>query len=231
MKWCKVLAVLALVVLAVSVAPSVARADEPDYSNPAVVNALVQQLTNSGANSAQLWQKMSPRAQTAILKYLRLEQYERSSIVTIVMSKAKPFSLTIAPEAGWYCGCYGVYNVQGPYQYYATPYAAMVRGKGPGTLTLGATRQVSNKWSATVGIKAAEVSAGVGFDVTWTNSWTYSYQTTVPSGQNWEIDAYNVFNRNTYDVYYYPRASAPYKAGTRTAHNFQGVAYVVRRVG
>lgn len=166
MKRFKILAVLALVALVLSVAPNVVQADEPDYSNPAVVNALVQQLTNSGVNSARVWQKMSPRAQTAVLQYLHLEQYERSSIVAIVISTVKSPRLTITPKAGWYCGCYGVSNVQGPFQYYATPYAAMVRGQGPGTLTLSATRQVSNKWSATVGIKAAEVSAGVGFDVT-----------------------------------------------------------------
>ncbi|MBI4672820.1 MAG: hypothetical protein HY741_14270 [Chloroflexi bacterium] len=66
MKWFKVLAVLALFALAVGAAPRVARADEPDYSNPAVVKALVADLAKSGNNAALRWSTLSPQGKLAV---------------------------------------------------------------------------------------------------------------------------------------------------------------------
>lgn len=79
MKWLKVLAVLALLVLALSVAQGVARADEPDYSNPAVVRVLVQDLANLGSDAPSRWITLSPRARAAVLNALTPSAFRQVS--------------------------------------------------------------------------------------------------------------------------------------------------------
>jgi len=68
MKWFKVLAVLTLVALAVGVAPSVARADEPDYSNPIIMRGLLEKLSPDNPDASKVFAHLSPKARAALLE-------------------------------------------------------------------------------------------------------------------------------------------------------------------
>lgn len=193
---------------------------------------LIEQLAKAGRNGDRLWKTFSPAQRAQIIKYLNLDD-GKSQIVSLVII---PFDGQITkPTVGeiiepqWWCGCYEIRNVAGPAAYNQVPAAAIAQAWGPGVLTLSTTKQVSNKWSANASVSAGVVSAGVGFDVTWSSSWTYSYQVTVPAGKLWEIDAYNLYHRYTYDVYYNPTIGNPYKVGTGWADEFKGVTYVIRK--
>jgi hypothetical protein len=236
MRWAKLIAVFALLVLVVSSAPAVARADGPDYSNPAAVKGLVRQLEQAGIKGDKIWKSFSPVAQAAVIKYLHLDaDGKKGQIVSVVIVPAQKvgvssqtISPTVSPE--WWCNCYEIHNVTGPSPYNQVPAAAIAQAWGPGILTLSTTKQVSNQWSANVGVSAEVVSAGVGLNVTWSSSWTYSYQINVPAGEMWEIDANNYYYRYYYDVYWNPWVGDPYKVGDGWADDFKAVTYVSRRI-
>jgi hypothetical protein len=98
---------------------------------------------------------------------------------------------------------------------------------GPMTLTLSTTLTVSNSFTATVGVKAAVVSAGVGFSVTWSASQTYSASVSVPSGACRIIKAYDTFNNYRFEVWDQNFIGDPFKVGSGTAKRFIGVWYQV----
>ena len=104
-------------------------------------------------------------------------------------------------------------------------FATMVRGTGPGHLTLSYTRSVSNQWSASANVSAEVVSAGVGFNVTQSTTVQYSYSMDVPAGKTYEIDAHDVFRRTYFQVYYNPLIGSAYWVGSGWADRFIGVAY------
>jgi hypothetical protein len=70
------------------------------------------------------------------------------------------------------------------------------------TLTYSKTRSYSNGWNVSIGFSSGPVSAGVGYDVTYDNSDTFSWAMTVPprkvghiGGQDWyHVQEYNVRN-------------------------------------
>jgi hypothetical protein len=105
------------------------------------------------------------------------------------------------------------------------PFVTMVRGNGPSTIAIDITRTVSNTFSATVGVSAEVVSAGVGFNVQRTESVAYRSSTTVPSGACWSIRAYNVFYEYAFDVWEEPFIGADRKIGTGTARDFRGIEF------
>lgn len=98
---------------------------------------------------------------------------------------------------------------------------------GPMTLTLSSTLTVSNSFTATVGLKAGVVSAGVGFNVTWSASQTYSASTYVPSGACRIIKAYDTFKNYRFEVWDKNFIGDPFKVGSGTAKRFIGVWYQV----
>lgn len=55
-------------------------ADEPspDWSDPATVRNLVEQLATAGDNGAELWEQLPPEAQAAVLEYATVEQVATS---------------------------------------------------------------------------------------------------------------------------------------------------------
>jgi hypothetical protein len=96
---------------------------------------------------------------------------------------------------------------------------------GPMTLTLSTTLTVSNSFTATVGIKASVVSAGVGFNVTWSASQTYSASTYVPAGACRIIKAYDTFKNYKFEIWDQNFIGDPFKVGSGTAKRFIGVCY------
>jgi hypothetical protein len=98
---------------------------------------------------------------------------------------------------------------------------------GPMTLTLETTLTVSNAFTATVGVKASVVSAGVGFNVTWSASQSYTAQTTVPAGACRIIKAYDTIWNYRFEVWDKNFFGDPFKVGSGTAKRFMGVWYRV----
>jgi hypothetical protein len=94
---------------------------------------------------------------------------------------------------------------------------------GPMTLTLSTTLTVSNSFTATVGVKAAVVTAGVGFSVTWSGSQSYSASTYVPSGACRIIKAYDTYRNYRFEVWDQNFIGDPFKVGTGTAKKFIGI--------
>jgi len=76
MRWVKFLAVFALMALLLSIAPGVVRADgpTPNYSDPSVVQSLVERLGKAGDKSDGLWGTLTPEAKAAVVRYLKVER-------------------------------------------------------------------------------------------------------------------------------------------------------------
>lgn len=108
-------------------------------------------------------------------------------------------------------------------------YVTKVAGNGPGTLAMDIARQVSNSFSATVSVGADKVSAAMGFGVTWTDTQTYKYSTTVPSGACWTIRAYNVMNNYTFEVWEHAFVGSDFKVGAGKAKRFMGIKFTLTK--
>lgn len=205
------------------------------------VQATVMQLRQAGEQAGAAWARLSPEQQEAVLQDLKPSFYmegKKGSLVSITATKAntnaKSESSVPAPTGGksgidaW-GGDYSVRSVYGCGQYYTR--VTSVRGNGPQTLTLTYQATASNSWNANVGVDAGAVSAGVGFNVEWSTSWSYGSSTEVPAGQTWEIEARNLYDGYSFDVWWDPWGSDPPRYdGYGYAYNFYGVDYYVWRV-
>ena len=109
------------------------------------------------------------------------------------------------------------------------PFVTLVRGNGPQTLGMNISLTTQNGYTATIGISAGAVSAGVGFNVSWSGSVSYTTSTIVPSGSCYTIRAYNIFNDYTYEIWREPFFGPDYKVGTGRAWKFMGVQYTVTK--
>jgi hypothetical protein len=105
------------------------------------------------------------------------------------------------------------------------PFVTMVQGNGPSTIAIDITRTVKNSFSATVGVTAQVVSAGVGFNVERSESVTYRSSTSVPNRACWTMRAYNVFFEYGFEVWREPFIGADTKIGAGTARDFQGIEF------
>ena len=122
---------------------------------------------------------------------------------------------------------YYITNVRGPYKTCGVYDVGTANGgPGPTTIHLSETKTVSNSFSANVGVSADVVSAGVGFNVTASQSITYSDDLFIPLGKYGEIDAHPIYDTYTYDVMYNPLLGSPYKVGEGEANKATGVYFV-----
>lgn len=64
-----------------SVAPSVARADEPDYSNPNVMRGLLQKLSTDNPDAPNVLAHLSPKAKAAVLDVVKRSRVMRESVI------------------------------------------------------------------------------------------------------------------------------------------------------
>lgn len=88
----KSVGVFVLLALLLSIGVGAAMEQEsPDWSDPAVVDALIEQLATAGDNADELWAELSPEAQAAVLKYLKVER---------VVAKVTPGDITLLKERG-----------------------------------------------------------------------------------------------------------------------------------
>ncbi len=78
MRWVKFLAVFILMVLLFSVGPGMARADAPDYTNPAVAQFLSAQLAKAGDKASDLWATYPSEAKRAVIRYNTVVKFARS---------------------------------------------------------------------------------------------------------------------------------------------------------
>jgi hypothetical protein len=101
----------------------------------------------------------------------------------------------------------------------------MVQGNGPTTIAIDISRTVRNSFSATVSVSAEVVTAGIGFNVEWSETVAYKSSTSVPSGACWTIRAYNVFYEYGFEIWQEPFIGSDKKIGTGTARNFQGIEF------
>jgi hypothetical protein len=108
-------------------------------------------------------------------------------------------------------------------------FVTRVSGPGPGTLAMDITRQVSNSFTATVTVGADKVSAAVGFSVTWTDTQTYKYSTTVPGGACWTIRAYNTMDNYAFEVWQSAFIGPDFKVGTGRAKRFMGIKFTLTK--
>ena len=109
-------------------------------------------------------------------------------------------------------------------------FVTKVSGPGPGTVAMDISRQVSNSFNATVTVGADKISAAVGFSVTWTDTQTYTYSTTVPSGACWTIRAYNTMDNYAFEVWQHAFIGPDFKVGTGRAKRFMGIKFTLTKV-
>ncbi len=109
------------------------------------------------------------------------------------------------------------------------PFVTMVQGNGPATIAIDISRTVANSFSATVGVSAQVVSAGVGFNVQRSESVAYRSSTTVPSGACWSIRAYNVFFEYGFEVWQEPFIGPDRRIGSGSARDFRGIEFKLSR--
>ena len=232
---CSVLSVSLVFLFLLGSSPGGAQSERHSKNSSVDARAvsLVEQLKADKDQAGIAWKRLSVEEKQLVLGYVHPQFYtegKQADLVAISSSRpAKKIAGAVMPSStdDW-GGDYYVDNVYscGAYNTFVT----FVRGNGPGKLTLSYQKTVSNKWSANVGISASGVSAGVGFDVTHSESMTYSYETEVPGGHQWEIDAYNVFDGVTFDIYWDPWVGDPYYVGYGDAYQFVGVDYWVWQV-
>jgi len=108
-------------------------------------------------------------------------------------------------------------------------FVTRVSGPGPSTLAMDITRQVSNSFNATVTVGVDKVSAAVGFSVTWTDTQTYKFATTVPGGACWTIRAYNNMDNYAFEVWQNAFIGPDFKVGTGRAKRFMGIKFTLTK--
>jgi hypothetical protein len=105
------------------------------------------------------------------------------------------------------------------------PFVTMVQGNGPANIAIDISRTVANSFSASVGVSAQVVSAGVGFNVQRSETVAYRSSTTVPSGACWSIRAYNVFYEYGFEIWEEPFIGSDRKIGSGNARDFRGIEF------
>ncbi|MFF3414167.1 hypothetical protein ACFYW9_05635 [Streptomyces sp. NPDC002698] len=78
---------------------------------------------------------------------------------------------------------------------------ALVKGRGPITLTLTNSETVSNTRSASITVTAGSVSAAVGFDVTKSRTKSMAASWAVPRGKTGTLKAYPLYKTYTFKAY------------------------------
>lgn len=144
-------------------------------------------------------------------------------LVPAVFTKNANGTTSVRFSPQWWCGCYYLKNVA--YSGKGYIYLGASRGSNPYTTTVAITinQTISNQWSATGGISAEGVSAGVGFSVTQSYSISQTGTATIPYGHTVELDAYAVYNVDTFQVWYNPVFGGDYQAGSGNAWDYSGV--------
>jgi len=106
-----------------------------------------------------------------------------------------------------------------------------VEAFGPGALNMNRSQSVSNSFNGTASISHKAVSAGIGFDVTWTGTVGTAYIIQVPAGQHMAIDAGYVSNEYRFEIWerctHLPNSK---KVGTGNASKYSHIVYKTRRL-
>jgi hypothetical protein len=160
------------------------------------------------------------KAPRGVVTFVSRDELIRAGLITPRTTAAKTAVSTQA-LCLWDC----IYVTNRRYLRTLKPFVTMVQGNGPATIAIDIARTVSNSFSATVGVNASVVSAGVGFNVQRSETVAYRSSTTVPSGACWSIRAYNVFFEYAFEVWEEPFIGADRKIGTGTARDFRGVEF------
>ncbi|MBT9260377.1 MAG: hypothetical protein KM310_11620 [Clostridiales bacterium] len=113
-------------------------------------------------------------------------------------------------------------TVTGSDQFIGTEVLRRSSYEGPADVNITVSETMKASWSATVGISADIVSAGVGFDVEGYYTVTESYSTHVPSGYIVTITVYPKYHRVFFDVWYKPVIGDAYKVGSGSAKKLSG---------
>jgi hypothetical protein len=108
-----------------------------------------------------------------------------------------------------------IYNISGAYTY----------AYGPGKLTLQLASTTTNGYTATVGISAAGVSAGVGFNTSQSYTLSQSFSIDVPAGLCYALQGTVMFYDYTFDVWTQQFIGSDYKVGTGRAWVYKGVGF------
>jgi hypothetical protein len=137
---------------------------------------------------------------------------------------------TVQPMAGCVWGCLHVRDVAYWYegQVYETQAQANHKNVGTtGQLTLSVTLSVSNSWSANVGIDAAGVTAGVGFDVSSSLAVLFQHTVDVPAYTCIQIKAYELVAVYKFNVWQEPFIGSDTKVGSGWAYRRDGQRFDV----
>lgn len=202
-------------------------------------SSTLQRIENAGTSANSVWKNLSVANRKALLDELQPSFYtgtytgkEPIELISVQYVPAAGLSVQGIPGGGaspeGAGGSYYLTNVRSVGE--VRRFIDSVSGNGPSTLSMSFTRSASNTYSANVGVTAQVVTAGVGFDVSKTRSVNYSQSVNVPSGQRWQIDARNRFNRKSYDVWWDPWIGSNSYKGSGTADDYFGVFYYTWKV-
>ncbi len=103
--------------------------------------------------------------------------------------------------------------------------------QGGGHLVLTKEMKTGNSVTSALNVSYSVVSLAVGFDVSQSVTWTYTDAKDVPRGKTGRIDAYNVYQLSTYDIWGTATnilgrpVGRPQKVGAGTAYKFLRVEY------
>lgn len=117
-----------------------------------------------------------------------------------------PLSVSSLPKDGTTSLCRGYYlqsvNFAGSGWYFSNRPIGSGEGWGPRTLNVNVSASVSSEFSATVGVSAGAVSAGVGYTIGATRGVSVSSDITVPSGRYYRHEGYARYDKHTWQVWY-----------------------------
>ncbi|ERI11811.1 hypothetical protein [Aneurinibacillus aneurinilyticus] len=202
--------VLALFTLAIQSNLSYANAKEP--SEPII--EIIKPEDPEEFIKEMGWEKPTPNAKLDHIVRIRPSDngaaHNQQKIDEDLTAKALGYSIKVTRQSSS-CGVQPKARVSGT-------------GNIDGNLVLSQTVEVSNSFSSNTSVSAEVVTASVGFDVTEKKSKTAQY-TVNTNGKNYQIVAYDDFDRFEFDVYLFGA-----KTGTGVASKQVGFCYAAYQI-
>ncbi len=138
-------------------------------------------------------------------------------------------ALDLAVETDPQFACTGRYltNVAslGGNWYYPSEPIDVVVGQSPQVLHMSINKSIGASFTANVGVEASVVSAGVNYNVSGSYGVSSTTDWKVPADKYGKIEAFTMYYRHTWDIWYDPCFGADYKLGTGSSRRPYGVFF------
>ena len=146
---------------------------------------------------------------------------------TTAPKEQAPYDITVA-ETDPQLACQGYYLQGIAYmgdKWHSKYPIQVVSGAYPQVLHLNVNKSVNSSWSANVGITVQAVNVGVGYNVDVSYGVSSSTDWTVPFNKNGKLEAFAVYRRHDWDVWYDPCVGYDYEVGWGRSYQPIGVFF------